>query len=169
MDSEQYGAAYQTGYQRTVRFLISRGAPEETARDTAQAAWARGWERIDQLRNREQVSTWVNSIALNLHRRTRSRDVREMVLNEPAESFPASKTSPAAAIDLSKALNRCMAEDRALLLRQLHGLTMAEMAREFGVTESAIRLQLMRARLAARRNLTRRASHPEVYRGRKPL
>ena len=165
MNSEQYGAAYQMGYASTVRFLISRGAHEETARDTAQGAWTRGWERIDQLRNREQVNTWVNSIALNLHRRTRNRGRREMLLNESPDTFPACGAFLAASIDLSKALARCMTEDSALLVRQLHGLSMAEMAREFGVTETAIRLRLMRARLAAREVLTMRPSRPRKFIG----
>jgi DNA-directed RNA polymerase specialized sigma24 family protein len=154
VNSEQYGAAYQGGYKSTVRLLISRGAQEESACDTAQAAWTRGWECIDQLRNREQVNTWVNSIALNLHRRALSRGGREMLLDESTELFASPGMSHTAAIDLSKVLDRCMAEDRALLVRQLHGLTTAEMAREFGVTETAVRLRLMRAKLAARESLT---------------
>ena len=69
MTGEAYGKAYQHGFDRTIRLLLSRGARSECAREAAQAAWAKGWERIDQLRNESVVTTWVNTIALNCYRR----------------------------------------------------------------------------------------------------
>ena len=68
MTNEHYGKAYQKGFDRTVRFLVSRGLSYDAALDTAQAAWAKGWERREQLRDPNLVLTWTNSIALNLHR-----------------------------------------------------------------------------------------------------
>ena len=64
MTREEYGQAYQRGFDLTVRLLLSRGAPRDRAREVAQAAWARGWERLSQLRNESLVVTWVNTIAL---------------------------------------------------------------------------------------------------------
>ena len=66
MTVEAYGEAYQRGFDRTIRLLLSRGARNECAREAAQAAWAKGWERINQLRNESVVTTWVNTIALEL-------------------------------------------------------------------------------------------------------
>ena len=48
---EDYALAYKDGYSKTVRFLASTGAPMELAEEVAQAAWARGWERLSQLRH----------------------------------------------------------------------------------------------------------------------
>jgi hypothetical protein len=46
MTREEYGTAYQKGYNLTVRFLVSRGLSYDSAQETAQAAWAKGWERL---------------------------------------------------------------------------------------------------------------------------
>ena len=46
MTREQYGDIYQTGRERTIRFLLSRGAAPGLAPDIAQSAWLRGWERL---------------------------------------------------------------------------------------------------------------------------
>ena len=51
MTREEYGKAYQKGYNLTVRFLVSRGLAYDAAQETAQAAWVKGWERIGQLRD----------------------------------------------------------------------------------------------------------------------
>jgi DNA-directed RNA polymerase specialized sigma24 family protein len=71
---ERYGEAYQKGFDLTVRFLLSRGAWRDNASEVAQAAWARGWEHLIQLRNERLVLTWVNTIALNLYRSVLRKD-----------------------------------------------------------------------------------------------
>lgn len=146
MTREGYGKAYQGGYDATLRFLLSRGVPWESAAEVTQEAWAKGWERIEQLRNENMVLSWVNTIALNAHRR-RIRD-------EPAwQAVPEIGTMPAinlAAIDIARILRVCCPGDRKLLGEQLNGLTPREIARARGVTELAVRVRLVRARRAAR-------------------
>ena len=68
MTKEGYGQAYQRGFELTVRFLLSRGVQRDNAREVAQAAWVRAWERLSQLRDDNLVVTWVNTIALNVYR-----------------------------------------------------------------------------------------------------
>src|SRR6516225_5105228 len=68
MQKVEYAEAYRSGYTVTRRFLLSRGAALEEAEEIAQAAWARGWEHRDQLRDPGLVGFWVNSIARNLFR-----------------------------------------------------------------------------------------------------
>ena len=68
MKRNEYADAFQNGYSATRRFLLSRGAAIEEAEEIAQAAWVRGWEYRDQLRDPSMVSFWVNSIARNLFR-----------------------------------------------------------------------------------------------------
>ena len=68
MQGNTYAEAFQNGFGATRRFLISRGAPLDDAEEIAQAAWARGWEYREQLRDPGLVGFWVNSIARNLFR-----------------------------------------------------------------------------------------------------
>lgn len=68
MERNDYGEAFESGYGATRRFLLAHGAPLEDAEEIAQAAWARGWEYRDQLRDPGMVGFWVNSIARNLYR-----------------------------------------------------------------------------------------------------
>src|SRR6202051_5291969 len=74
MTCEEYGSAYKRGYNLTVRFLVSRGLTYDAAQETAQAAWVKGWERLSQLRDSNMVLTWMNSIALNIHRSCMRRE-----------------------------------------------------------------------------------------------
>ena len=154
MTREEYGQAYQRGFDLTVRLLLSRGAPRDRAREVAQAAWARGWERLSQLRNESLVVTWVNTIALNVY--------RSVLRSEPAyQALPELSTKAGvnlAAIDVARILRICRPCDRALLEQQMRGVTAEEIARKQGVTETAIRIRLLRARRAARSRVEKRAA-----------
>src|ERR1700686_3913705 len=92
MQGNTYAEAFQTGFGATRRFLISRGAPLEEAEEIAQAAWARGWEYREQVRDPGLVRYWVNSIARNLYRaRFRSAmPVRLEHIQEPSYAFATS-------------------------------------------------------------------------------
>jgi len=158
MTREHYGDAYLQGFEITVRFLFSRGASWEQAREAAQAAWAKGWERLPQLRDEELVGKWVNTIALNAYRSI-LRD--EQAHKIQSELDTASGISLAvidlAAIEVARILKICRPCDRALLEQQVHGLTPEDVARQQGVTKTAVRIRFMRARRAARIQMEQRA------------
>jgi DNA-directed RNA polymerase specialized sigma24 family protein len=154
MTREEYGDIYQTGRDRTIRFLLSRGAAPGLAPDIAQSAWLRGWERLSQLRDPQMIVTWINSIALNQYRRViRSERVHQQL--QPAVHGNA--CLDLAAIDVARILTACRPPDRALLEAQMKGVTAKEMAREQGITETAVRIRFLRARRSARRALETRA------------
>jgi RNA polymerase sigma factor (sigma-70 family) len=153
--TEEYGAAYQRGYSLTVRFLVSRGLPYESAQETAQAAWAKGWERISQLRDPSMVLTWMNSIALNIH--------RSCIRREPfLQTLPELSTSPKvnlAAIDLRRILRTCKRNDQLVLQRHyLEGFKVREIAQQQGWTETAVRIRLLRARRSIGKRMSRRGA-----------
>lgn len=153
MTRDEYGQAYQKGFDLTVRLLLARGAPVDRAREVAQAAWARGWERLWQLRNGNLVFKWVNSIALNVHRSFLRRE-------PPCQELPQLRSEAGvdfAAIDMARILSICCPRERALLEQQMCGETAEEMARKQGITETAIRIRLLRARRAVRDRIERRA------------
>jgi DNA-directed RNA polymerase specialized sigma24 family protein len=159
MTSSGFGQAYQAGFERTIRFLISRGAPRDGAQEAAQAAWARGWERLHQLRNDDQLLTWVNTIALNMYRRILQTEER---FNQPMPELYSRMRIDMAAIDVARILQFCRPRERQLLELQMQGATTEEIARDNGVTETAIRIRLMRARRAARAFTCRGAAEREV-------
>ncbi|HTR34624.1 MAG TPA: sigma factor-like helix-turn-helix DNA-binding protein [Bryobacteraceae bacterium] len=150
MTREEFGSAYSRGYNMTVRFLVSRGLSFDTAQETAQAAWAKGWERLSQLRDSSMVLTWMNSIALNIH--------RSCVRREPfLQTLPELPTPPKvnlAAIDVRRILKTCKKNDRMVLQRHyLEGYKVQEIARAHGWTDTAVRIRLLRARRAVNKRL----------------
>src|SRR5258708_26973541 len=114
MQSHEYAEAFQTGYSATRRFLLARGVPLEEAEEIAQAAWARGWEFRDQLRDPGLVSYWVNSIARNLFRARFRAPIQTEI-----EDTNAVYTMDLDAIEVGRLLDRCPKNDRELLERSL--------------------------------------------------
>jgi DNA-directed RNA polymerase specialized sigma24 family protein len=147
MTSDGYGKAYQRGFDLTVRLLISRGLQRDDAEEVAQAAWAKGWERLGQLRKESFVVIWVNTIALNVYR----SGLRKKRLSSAAQEFRHRTAAiDLAAIDVARILRSCRPCDRKLLEQSMTGVTPGEIAHEHGVTETAIRIRLLRARRDAR-------------------
>ena len=155
MTTEDYGNAYQKGFNLTVRFLISKGLPYDSARETAQAAWTKGWERLGQLRNPTMIFTWMNSIALNIH--------RSYIRKEPLlQTLPELSTSPQvnlAAIDVRRILKCCKRSERQVLQwHYLEGWKVQEIAKQQGWTETAVRIRLLRARRSVGKRLERKSA-----------
>ena len=161
MTPEQYGDAYQRGYGMTVRFLVARGVQHDEAKDVAQTAWVKGWERLAQLRNGSLVTTWVNSIALNVYRKlTRSEPVSQMLL----EHNQRTAEIDLAAIDIARVLSMCRPSDRHLLEMRMNGATTAEIACQQGVTNTTTRVRLLRAR----RNISSRLEGSRMLKSHTP-
>ena len=143
MTREQYSLAYDNGYQLTVRFLVSRGLSGDSAEEAAQAAWAKGWEHRQNLRNPQRVVSWVNTIALNLFRNW----FRKRESPEELPEIPIAPDVNPQAIDLRRTLEKCDDRDRELLVGQyLEGYTSEELGEKTGCTAVAVRVRLLRVR-----------------------
>ncbi len=150
MTREEYGSAYQRGFPLTVRFLISRGLAYDSALDTAQAAWTKGWEHLTQLRDPSLVLTWTNSIALNIHRSYLRREPQTQKLPD----LVAPPRMNLAAIDAGRILDNCRPNDRVVLEgHYIEGYKVQEIAERHGWTETAVRIRLLRARRSVVRRL----------------
>src|SRR6185295_6703795 len=114
MKRNEYADAFQKGYSATRRFLLSRGARVDEAEEIAQAAWVRGWECREQLRDPSLVGYWVNSIARNLFR-ARFRSASPVPLDNVNPSY----TMNLEVIELNRLLELCPDRDRALLEQSL--------------------------------------------------
>jgi RNA polymerase sigma factor (sigma-70 family) len=148
MKRTEYAKAFETGFPATRRFLLSRGAAVEEAEEIAQAAWARGWEFRDQLRDPGLVGFWVNSIARNLFRaRFRAK------VMAPMDGVEAPYQMNLEEIELHRLLERCSGRDRQLLEQSLEGYSAEEIARVEGITSTGIRVRLLRIRQSLRQQL----------------
>lgn len=152
MTDHAYGEAYRAGFDRTVRFLLSRGAACDGAIEAAQAAWVRGWERLHQLRDDRMLLTWVNTIALNLYRGVWRKEKMIVPLRERHSEFEIDL----APIDMQTVLGLCRGRERALLELQIEGITAEEIANQRGVSQTAVRIRFMRARRSAKERIEKR-------------
>ena len=146
MTSENYSTAFLKGFPSTARFLQSRGASRDEAEEVAQAAWVKGWERRGQLRQPGSVGLWVNTIALNEFRRA----VRQRSVYSQLGEVCGEVGVNVAAMDAEAILKRCLPRDQILFKHQLQGHTTEEIATLLGVSQTATRIRLLRARRAAR-------------------
>ena len=156
MTSERYGEAFLKGFRYTTRYLQSRGASRDQAEEVAQAAWAKGWERLGQLRQDCVVGLWVNSIALNEFR----RGIQRQSLYVPLVDASGGVGVDCAAMDAATILKRCRARVQ-MFEHQLLGHTTGEIATLLGTSKTAIRIRLLRARRAARHQAEAKPSFRE--------
>jgi len=142
-----FAEAYRRGFQSTWRFLLSRGIKPAKAEEVAQAAWTRGWERRESLRDAGRVVEWVNTIALNVFRNLlrRRRETAELPLHMEGRSGVST-----ARIEIDKALEVCSGVERELLVdRYVKGYSSKEVAERHDLTPVAVRVRTMRARRKA--------------------
>lgn len=149
VSSEQFAESYQNNLKRTISFLVSRGVPSDAAPDVAQSAWLRGWERLSQLRDGKMLLFWINQIALNHYRHSLRRAKYEDDW-KPAYQNHSATHLDTAAIDVSTILDSCGQEHKRWLKAQMQGESPRELAKREGVTPTAIRIRMFRARKAAR-------------------
>jgi DNA-directed RNA polymerase specialized sigma24 family protein len=151
MTTNEYGIAYERGFQQTLRSLRACGLNHTRAEECAQSAWCRGYEYLYQLRDPGSVVSWVTATAFNL---LRSDQKRTKLFSEllPAHDRISSSTINQAAADLGRILRFCKPHQRTLLEgRYLVGLSAVDMARLLGTSAGAIDHRVMRALDAIRR------------------
>ena len=157
LTADCFAQAYSTGVRKTAYLLYSRGLGWDLAQEIAQAAWVRGWERRRQLRESGMLSTWVNSIALNLHRTER---------RHPWQALPPELALPPARLDgleVERLLAHCSPADRELLVqRYLENWSLSEIAlHQGGCLESTIRVHLFRAKAKLQAHLQTRSGRTQ--------
>ncbi len=143
MTAEQFAAGYEQGFARTVQFLRSRGVTTD-AEEFAQAAWVRGWERREQIRQPSSLLVWVNSIALNLYRENLRHPTS--AISETSHHVSPQKNL-IAVLEVARRLKEVSAEQRSLIEGfYMRGDSVEEIARRSSCSEVAVRIRLLRAR-----------------------
>jgi RNA polymerase sigma-70 factor (ECF subfamily) len=158
-------ARAQTGERAAFTELVERHHAEliriafavtgdlEAARDAAQLAWIKAWQRLQTLREPDRLRAWLIAIAANearqgarAHRRRRVREITPAALDQREGD---NAVTSADRLDLRDALIRLAPDDRALLaMRYLAGLSADEIGTATGLSGSGVRSRL--SRLVAR-------------------
>lgn len=150
MSPQSYADAYVSGMRRTMRLLLSKGLVASEAEELAQSAWVRGWEARDQLKDKDRIVSWVNSIAMHTMFNQKRRSKRQEELDERTAEAPVDSS---ARIDARRLLDRCSRLDRSLMVHHYaSGIDMEEVARLHGMTSVAARVRIHRAKAALRRH-----------------
>lgn len=130
---------------------------EEDARDVVQEAYFRAWRGIEKFRGEAQFSTWMYRITANaatthVQRRRRHRADSLDDVAEPSdtriESQPAAMAESGAELDrLAHALDELPPRLRAVVvLKDVYDLPHEAIADELGITVTAAKVRLHRAR-----------------------
>ena len=133
-----------------LRQLTAMTGEPEMAQDVLQEAYARAWQRWTRVADLESPAAWVRTVAWRLAvSQFRRRKVADRVLlglrRRPADPAP----SPEHSWDLDQALQQLNPVYRqALVLHDLYGFTMEQVAAECGVAVGTIKSRLARGRAA---------------------
>jgi len=146
---------------------------EEDARDVVQEAYLRAWKGIGKFRGEAAFSTWLyritaNAAASSVARRRRHRAEPFADDFEPADTGAEASISRGAesaeALDrISSALDELPAKLRSVVvLKDVYGLSHEAIAEELGITVSAAKVRLHRARRKLRDVLYDEGAHADA-------
>jgi RNA polymerase sigma-70 factor (ECF subfamily) len=151
------------GHRNFLAFLERRLGDRELAEDILQAAFVRGLERIEQVRESESVVAWFYRMLRNAvidHRRRRGSASRR--LDALGRELDAHADQPlpddrAVVCECLAALTASLPPDHAQAIRRvdLDGIAVKEFAAEAGITANAAGVRLFRARQKLRSAVAR--------------
>jgi RNA polymerase sigma-70 factor (ECF subfamily) len=156
---------------------------DSEAEDVMQQAYVNAYAHLRQFHGRAQFSTWLTRIAVNeaLARARRRRTYEcvdddtldvEAFMNSAEPSTPERQAEVGELrLALESAIDRLADGAREVfVLREVEGMSTAEVATALDVSEDAVKTRLSRARAAIRRDLMARtgSSAPDVFRFYKP-
>lgn len=132
----------------------------DTAEDLAQDTALKAWTQLDRLSDPRSFPAWIRRIAANAARdhlrrlAVRKEDALEQALDLEAGADPEELAHRSSEIRMMLlALSREDEEIMSLLRARAEGIPIAEMAREAGIAEAAMKMRLMRVRKRLRKRL----------------
>ena len=139
-------------HEYVYRICIGMLGHRQDAEDAAQEAFVRALSRLHGFRGGAAFRTWLHRVAVTTCVDALRRRKGSVALDELPEFEGPRRPPPDLKLELSEALDRLDPEERAtLLLREVEGLTYAEIAEVLDCSVEAIRSRLYRARQNFRR------------------
>jgi RNA polymerase sigma-70 factor (ECF subfamily) len=157
-DRDAFTELVERHHDELVRICFAITTDIDAARDAAQLAWIKAWQRLRTVREPERLRTWLIAIAANEARQRiradRRRRVREIAPVLPNAGDYTPIKSPAH-LDLVAAVSRLDPDDRRLLaLRYIAGITAEEIGAQIGLSGSGVRSRLSRLMAQLREELS---------------
>ena len=156
-DRSAFAALVRRHQDRIYRHLLRLTGSRDEALELAQETFVKAWQALPEWYADAQFHTWLFRIASNTAMDLlRRRKIVDFVALEESFDAPAVGAGPEAQLEtkqrllaLQKALGRLPAEQReAVLLREVEGLSYAEIALATGVTEGTVKSRIARGREA---------------------
>jgi RNA polymerase sigma-70 factor (ECF subfamily) len=163
-DREAFDALVRATYADTYTLAYRLTGNEEDARDVVQDTYLRAFRGLKRFRGDAQFSTWLYRITANcattqLTKRSRHRHDEltddSSLIEEHADRDPEARSDQAELRErLQESLLRLPPKLRAVIvLRDIYDLPHEAIARELGISESAAKVRLHRARRRLREDL----------------
>ncbi len=151
-ESELFSVIVRRYQERLYRHAFGMVLDGDTAADLVQDAFVRAYSGLARCRDRERFGTWLFQILRNRcldHLKERRR--KDTSIHDHPELHPVDDPAYLERWALREALQRALSSlsdvlREAFILRHVHGLSYEEMARLTGVSESALRMRVLRAR-----------------------
>lgn len=171
--SSAFGELYERHRSRIYRSTLRILRNPQDAEDALQRSFQRAFTRLAQFREDSTFSTWITSIAINealmlLRQRrilsslgqTQITDVNETRELEVADEGPTPEQA-LAEDELRSLVRQAISRLRGslqsvVLLREFQGLTNPEIARQLGLTVSAVKARVFHARHHLRKQLEKK-------------
>lgn len=162
-DSDVFESLVRRQLATTYRLCLAITANEDDAADATQAAFVSAWRHFGDLRDTDRVDAWLQRIAVNscrmVLRSRRRRGLREIPMNDGLARAAAPDYMLDAAV-LRGALTGLPIDSRAILaLHYAQGQAVSEIASMLGISASAAKSRLFRARAALRKALEEGHDH----------
>ena len=156
-DRDAFDELVRSTYVDLFTLAVRLTGNEEDARDVVQDAYLRAWKGIGSFRGDAQLSTWLYRITANcasthLSRRRRLRTEPLVAGYDPAElrhdAQPAAMAETTLDLErIAAAVDELPAKLRSVVvLRDVYGLPHEAIAEELGISVSAAKVRLHRAR-----------------------
>ena len=163
-DTTAFEELVRRTHKSTYTLALRLTANEEDARDVTQEVYLRAYKGLKNYRGDAQITTWLYRITANcastfLTTRSRHRHQDIADLNEPADlSHEADVELMADAADLRREVDQALGElpprlRAVVVLRDVYDLPHEAIAEELGITVSAAKVRLHRARHKLRAQL----------------
>ena len=171
-DKQAFAELVDQNSERIYRLALKMTSNSQDAEDVLQETFIKAYQNIDRFEGRSKVSTWLYRIAVNeslmLLRKRKDGivDIDAGVKTDSGDILPRQiidwcclpekeLMGGEARKHIKQAINQLSDANRAaFILRDVEGLSTREAAKALDISESALKVRLMRARMQLREDLT---------------